>query len=128
MKCLAGWGIATGMAMASAVFAQAPASAPVAFAAASAAIRVNRACAPRMPQRAMDANAQGTSSIRFHVDETGKATGAEITRSAGRTREHRLLDEAAMQALAQCPFVPARDANGQPVASDTDVNFTWRIH
>lgn len=127
MKWLAGCSIAAGMAVASAAFAQAPASAPVASAAASAVMHGSMACAPGMPRRAAEARAQGTSRIRFHVDETGKVTGAEIIESAGRGTAHRLLDESAMKALARCPFDPARDASGQPVASDVDISYTWKL-
>jgi protein TonB len=114
--------------MATSAFAQAPASAPNVSAAASAVMHAGVACSPQiMPMRALEAGAQGTSHIRFHVDETGKVTSAEITRSSGRTSEHRLLDNAAMKALAQCPVEPARDADGRPVASDVDVSYTWKL-
>ena len=127
MKWSIGSGVLTGLAMAAGAFAQAPASAPAVSAAASAIMHGSAACAPAMPKRAAEAHAQGTSRIRFHVDETGKVTAAEIIRSAGQTSAHRLLDNAARQALAQCPFTPARDANGQPVASDVDVSYAWTL-
>ena len=82
---------------------------------------------PNMPVRAAEAKAQGTSRLRFLVDETGKVTGSEVIGSAGRTHAHALLDNAAMKALAQCPFRPARDANGLPVASEVDIDYTWKL-
>ncbi len=114
-------GVATG------VFAQAPAASSAASAATGAVMHGSMACSPNMPVDAAEARAQGTSKIRFHVDETGKVVGAEIMRSTGQSRAHRLLDNAAMRALAQCPFTPGRDAGGQPVASYVDVSYTWKI-
>lgn len=127
MKWLPRLAASTSLVMATGAFAQAAASAPAAFAAASAVMHPSMACAPAMPQKAAEAYAQGTSRIRFHIDETGQVTGAEVIQSAGPSRAHRALDEAAMQALAQCPVVPARDATGRPMASDIDFSYTWKI-
>ncbi len=127
-KLSVGWGAAIGLTVATGAFAQVPASVPAETAAASAVLHGNAGCTrPAMPVRAAEAGAQGTSHIRFHVDETGKVTSAEIIRSSGQTSAHRLLDNAAMKALAQCPVSPARDANGKPVASDVDVSYTWKL-
>ena len=127
MKCLIGLGVLTGFALATSAFAQAPASAPAVSAAASAVLHGMACTPPAMPMRAAEAGAQGTSRLRFHVDETGKVTSAEVIKSSGQTSAHRLLDNAAMKALAQCPVEPARDANGRPVASDVDVSYTWKL-
>jgi protein TonB len=127
MKWSMGLGVLMGFALASGAFAQAPASAPAMSAAASAVMHGMACAPPAMPMRAAEARAQGTSHLRFHVDETGKVTSAEIIRSSGQTSAHRLLDNAAMKALAQCPVQPARDANGRPVASDVDVSYTWKL-
>ena len=82
-------------------------------------------CAPNYPNAAARMGAQGATVLAFHVDATGKATGVEIVRSAGATREHRMLDNAAATALARCPFVAALDEQGQPVASVITVTYTW---
>ncbi len=124
MKLSFGLGILVGLTMTTGAFAQAAAPVP---AAASAVAHVSTACSPSISRRTAEQHPQGTSRIRFHVDETGKVTAAEIIGSAGQTSAHRLLDNAAMRALAQCPFTPARDANGQSVASDVDVSYTWKI-
>ena len=124
MKVSSGWGVLLGLTMATGACAQAAAAVS---AAASAVVHVGVACSPSLSRRVAEQHPQGTSLIRFHVDETGKVTAAEIIGSAGQTSAHRLLDNAAMRALAQCPFTPARDANGQSVASDVDVSYTWKI-
>ena len=56
-------------------------------------------CAPRSP---------ASSRIRFTVDAAGKVTAADVVGSSGPTREHRLLDNAAKNALATCPFTAGR--------------------
>ena len=86
-----------------------------------------RGCFPNYPSAALRTGAQGTTVLAFHVDETGKVTGVEITQSSGPTREHRVLDQAAAAALARCPFVPAKDGEGKPFASVISVNYTWRL-
>ncbi|HEY9025033.1 MAG TPA: energy transducer TonB [Burkholderiaceae bacterium] len=79
------------------------------------------------PQAALRAGARGISVIEFHVDATGTVTRAEVVRSAGRTREHRLLDQAAKSGLSICQFTPAKDADGHPVASVVTIPYRWLI-
>jgi len=70
--------------------------------------------------------ATGTTKIRFTVDATGKVSKAEIEKSAGPSREHRLLDRTAIDALSKCPFKPGTDENGQAVGATTVVEYVWK--
>jgi protein TonB len=85
------------------------------------------ACKPDYPPAALRASATGVSRIRFTVDANGKVTAADVVGSSGPTREHRLLDNAAKNALATCPFTAGVDANGQKVGTQVEVNYAWKL-
>ena len=84
-------------------------------------------CRPEMPPAAIRLGVTGTSGVRLTVSASGQISQAEITRSSGPTREHRLLDRAALEALSRCPFVPGRDGDGHPVGGAVDLTFTWSL-
>jgi periplasmic protein TonB len=108
----------------------APAPAPVAQAAALFSADAKK-CAPTAedyPPAAQRADATGSSVIRFTVDATGKMTGAEVVRSAGGSREHRLLDRVAITKFGECKFTPGRDANGAAVGGSVTVEYVWKLN
>jgi protein TonB len=84
-------------------------------------------CRPEYPASAQRAGATGVTRIRFTVDAAGVVTGAEILQRSGPTREHRLLDRAAAEALQHCPILPGVDENGRAVGTSTDVEYTWTL-
>jgi protein TonB len=102
----------------------APAPAPVA---AQPAIGNVSDCRPDYPAAALRAQVTGTTTIRFTIDATGKMVNAEVVRSAGPSREHKLLDRTAVSALSGCSFRPGRDANGQPVGASFPVEYVWKL-
>jgi protein TonB len=51
---------------------------------------------------------------------------AEIERSAGTSREHRLLDRTAIEALSKCRFKPGIDEQGKPIGGTTMVDYVWK--
>ncbi|MBI5719124.1 MAG: TonB family protein [Burkholderiales bacterium] len=82
---------------------------------------------PDYPTAALRAEATGTSRIRFTVDASGMMTRAEVERSAGPTREHRMLDQAAIGALSKCRFKPGLDKQGQAAGGVAVVEYVWKI-
>ncbi len=85
-------------------------------------------CRPDYPAPAARAGATGVSHLRFTIDASGKVTNAQILQPAGPTREHRLLDQAAAAALAQCPITVGTDETGHAVASTADVEYVWTLN
>ena len=103
----------------------APGPAPVAR---SAFINANDpGCRPDFPPAALRAQVSGVSRIRFTVDATGKVTAAEVVGSSGPTREHRLLDNAAKLALPNCPIKVGTDAAGNPIGTQVEVAYSWKL-
>ena len=90
-------------------------------------INVNACDKPEYPAAAQRAEATGTTKIRFTVDANGAVAKAEVERSAGSSREHRLLDRAAVDALSKCPFKAGIDENGKAVGAVVSVEYVWKI-
>lgn len=89
-----------------------------------------RACAPTgddYPPTARRAEATGTTRLRFTIDATGALTRSEIVRSAGLTREHRLLDKVAENRLAGCVFTAGMDETGKAAGGTFEVDYVWRL-
>jgi protein TonB len=84
-------------------------------------------CKPEYPPAAHRAQVGGTTTIRFTIDATGKMVNAEVVRSAGPSREHKLLDRTAVNALSGCTFRAGRDANGQPIGASFTLEYVWKI-
>jgi protein TonB len=88
------------------------------------------ACAPKgedYPPAAHRNEATGTTRVRFTVGADGRVTASEVVKSAGPTREHRLLDRVALTKLGECAFTPGRDENGKPVGGSFDVEYVWKL-
>ena len=82
---------------------------------------------PTYPRAARRVQATGTTRIRFEIDAMGRVVEARVMRSAGPTREHRLLDRAAVDALARCGFSGGLDAEGRPQGGFASVEFVWNL-
>ena len=82
---------------------------------------------PEYPPAATRAEATGVTKIRFVVDAEGRVSKAEIERSAGVSREHRLLDRTAVEALSKCRFKPGTDEHGKPMGGTTVVDYVWKL-
>ena len=89
-----------------------------------------QACAPQpsdYPAAAQRAEATGTTRIRFQVGLDGRLAGAEVVRSAGSSREHKMLDRMALSKLSECKFTAGTDENGRPVGASVDVDYVWKL-
>lgn len=82
---------------------------------------------PEYPSKARQAEATGVTRIRFSIDESGNVVKAEITGSSGSSREHRMLDKQAVEALSACRFKPGTDENGKPVGAFSNVEYVWKL-
>jgi len=82
---------------------------------------------PSYPAAAAKADATGITKIRFTVDAEGRVAKADIERSSGSSREHRLLDRLAVDALSRCRFKPGTDENGRAVGATTFVEYVWKL-
>ena len=76
---------------------------------------------------AIRAEATGSTKIRFTIDATGKLAKAEVVKSAGGSREHRLLDRVALDKLSSCRFRPGIDENGKTTGGSFDVEYVWKL-
>ena len=85
-------------------------------------------CRPEYPGAAQRTGATGITRIRFSVDAAGRIAGSQILQSSGPSREHRLMDRAAAEALAQCPVHVGTDETGRPVGTTTDVEYVWTLN
>jgi len=98
--------------------------------AARAAIADVRSCAPTRddyPAAALRAEATGDVDIRFTIGPDGKLTKAEIIKSAGPSREHKMLDRVTLSKLSECTFKPGLDENGAPVGGTFVQGYRWKI-
>jgi len=98
--------------------------------AASPAIANAAACAPTpddYPAPARRSEATGTTRVRFAVGPDGKLASSEIVKSAGSTREHKMLDRLAMMKLSECKFKAGADENGKAVGASFDVEYVWKL-
>ena len=85
-------------------------------------------CRPEYPAAAARAGVTGTTRIRFSVDAAGRIAGSQILQSSGATRENRMMDKAAAEALAQCPVQVGTDELGRPMGTTTDVTYVWSLN
>jgi protein TonB len=90
-----------------------------------------QSCAPTgddYPRAARNAEATGTTTVRFNVGADGKLAGSpEVLRSSGPTREHKQMDRVAVTKLAECSFRPGLDENGRPTGGTFTVDYVWKL-
>jgi len=83
-----------------------------------------KSCAkPQYPQTDLQARHEGTVTVGFLVDATGRVQESKVAESSGFAG----LDEAARTSLANCSFQPALE-HGKPVQQWTIVRYVWTLH
>ena len=86
-----------------------------------------KSCVPVYPEAAIRAGAVGTTVVEMVMDGAARIQRITVVKSAGYTREHKMLDRAVVHNLATCPFT--RDPNvAAPDLQTITVTFDWKLH
>ena len=78
---------------------------------------------PKYPAAARRLKLQGTATVRVLVSPEGGPRSVTLSKTSGT----RILDQAALEAVQQWSFVPAR-RGGKPVAAEVDVPVRFRLN
>jgi len=90
-------------------------------------IDFQNACArPEYTAAARRAEAQGSTTIVYTMDTTGQIAEATVEKSAGPTREHKVLDRLALDAVRACKGTPGT-LDGKPEKLTSRITYVWRI-
>jgi protein TonB len=87
----------------------------------------NPACRPRYPHVAEREGVTGITKLRIIIDASGHVTGATLLEASGGLRQNRNMDQAAIEALSECPVTAGNDEFGRPVGGTVDINYKWTI-
>jgi len=80
---------------------------------------------PSYPQSARQGGLEGTVVLKVQILENGRAGNISISRSSG----HEILDDAAIAALREWRFAPAKDRDsGQAISCYTTLPISFRLH
>ncbi|MDP1650062.1 MAG: energy transducer TonB [Rubrivivax sp.] len=86
-----------------------------------------RACErPEYNAAARRAEAQGSTTILYTMDTTGQIAEATVEKSSGPTREHKMLDRLALEAVRACRGTPG-SLDGKPEKLTSRITYVWRI-
>lgn len=78
---------------------------------------------PDYPAAALRAQVEGVSTVKVTFDQQGQLVDGAVISPSGTTREHRLLDRAALESLALCQ-VPDAVASGN---RSFVTSYRWRL-
>lgn len=81
---------------------------------------------PSYPSQAIRALATGSTELLLRVSPQGKVVDRLVTRSAGRSREHKLLDQALIDYVDGQTFAHG-ERDGVQVGGWTKLSFAWRL-
>lgn len=81
---------------------------------------------PEYNAAARRAEATGSTTILYTMDTTGQIAEATVERSAGPTREHKMLDRLALEAVRACKGTPG-SLDGKPEKLTSRITYVWRI-
>lgn len=77
---------------------------------------------PDYPSMARRLDESGTVGLRFLIGTDGHVLSGSVVESSG----YKMLDEAALRALALCRFKPGT-VGGQPVQSWANLKYVWKL-
>jgi protein TonB len=72
------------------------------------------------------ADAQGTVVVRYTMDTSGMITDAEVEKSAGVSREHKMLDRMTLDAVKGCKGTPGT-VDGKPEKLTGKIEYVWKL-
>ena len=81
---------------------------------------------PEYNRQARSAETQGVSTILFTMDTNGVINEATVEKSSGPTREHKMLDRLALDAVRACKGKPGT-LDGKPEKLTARVSYVWKI-
>jgi protein TonB len=84
------------------------------------------ACKPEYNAAARRAEAQGVVIVSYTMDVNGVITDAKVEKSAGSSREHRMLDRLTLEAVLACKGV-AGTVDGKPQKLVGRIEYEWKI-
>ncbi len=81
---------------------------------------------PAYPSAARRADAIGTVVVVYTADTNGVITEASVEKTAGASREHKMLDRATLEAVKACKVVPGT-LDGKPETLSGRVTYVWKL-
>ena len=81
---------------------------------------------PEYNAAARRAEAQGTVIVVYTMDTTGTINTATVEKSAGPTREHKMLDRLTLEAVQACKGKPGT-LDGKPEKLTSRVSYVWKL-
>jgi protein TonB len=81
---------------------------------------------PEYNAAARRAEASGSTTILYTMDTTGQIAEATVEKSSGSSREHKILDRLALEAVRACKGTPGT-LDGKPEKLTSRITYVWRI-
>jgi len=81
---------------------------------------------PEYNAAARRAEAQGNVTVLYTMDVTGAISEATVEKSAGPSREHKMLDRLTVEAIRACKGKPGT-IDGRPQTLTSRVTYVWKI-
>jgi protein TonB len=81
---------------------------------------------PEYNTAARRAEAQGSVTVVFTMDTSGKISEATVEKSAGPTREHKMLDRLTLEAVLACTGKPGT-LDGKAEKLTSRVTYVWKL-
>jgi protein TonB len=85
------------------------------------------ACAkPEYNAATRRADAQGTVVVTYTMDVSGAISEARVEKSAGMSREHKMLDRMTLEAVQACKGTPGT-VDGKPEKLSGRIEYVWKL-